>query len=89
MIDFLQSGNPSGVNPTKLFIGRLPKGTTESHLKRYFATYGHIVDVFVPNPHRGFGFVTFSSSIDASRVVRMHHTLQVCLETDMVSAPQF
>merc|ERR1719193_1090063 len=59
----------------KLFIARLPSGTTQHEFKDYFASYGMLTEVFLPNPPRGFGFVTYASQNDAMRVLRMNHTL--------------
>jgi len=61
--------------PMKLFIGRLTKWTTRQEVQEYFASYGMLTDVFVPNPTRGFGFVTFASQNDAMRVMRMSHMI--------------
>lgn len=63
--------------PTKLFIGRLPSDTTDGDLKDYFSNFGEIVDIFVPNPFRGFGFVTYSSQEEAIDVLNGTHKIKV------------
>jgi len=65
-----------GDTPTKLFIGRLPQDTTEEAVKTYFAEFGEIVDIFCPNPCRGFAFVTFADENDAKRVLQGDHSLK-------------
>jgi len=61
--------------PMKLFIARLPSGTTHQEVKEYFSSYGMLTDVFLPNPPRGFCFVTYASQDDAMRVLRMSHMM--------------
>lgn len=61
----------------KLFVGRLRSGTTKEQVQDYFQEFGELTDVFVPNPFRGFGFVTYESEKEGLRVSRMHHVLNV------------
>jgi len=63
-------------NPVKLFIGRLPHGVGQFEVKEYFSKFGPLSDIFVPNPFRGFGFVTYCFQEDGMRVLNMSHTLQ-------------
>jgi len=65
-----------GDTPTKLFVGRLPTGITVEEVNEYFSTYGDLVDCFLPNPFRGFSFITYSDEEDAKRVLRMSHSLK-------------
>lgn len=60
----------------KLFVGRLASGTTKEDVEEYFSEFGDMIDIFVPNPFRGFGFVTYSSQEDAMRVLRMSHSIK-------------
>jgi len=60
--------------PLKLFVGRLPDGTTKENLTEYFESYGDLTDVYIPNPFRGFGFVTFASSEVARHVLNITHS---------------
>lgn len=62
--------------PMKLFVGRLPEGTQQEHLNKYFSDFGELQDVYVPVPFRGFGFVTFASSAVARHVINGTHTIQ-------------
>lgn len=64
--------------PLKLFVGRLPDGTTKENLTEYFESYGDLTDVYIPNPFRGFGFVTFASSEVARHVLNITHSYKVC-----------
>jgi len=60
---------------TKLFIGRLPSGTTTEDLKELFEDYGPLKDVYIPQNFKGFGFVTFGSQ-QAAQIV-MNSTFQL------------
>jgi len=59
--------------PTKLFIGRLPDGTTADDLKECFSDYAPFTDVYVPKNFRNFGFITFSSGTVANEVLENTH----------------
>ena len=61
----------------KLFVGRLPDGTSKEAIIEYFTKYGELTDVYIPNPFRGFGFVTFASSEVAKKVLHMSHDFKV------------
>ncbi|CDW53203.1 RRM 1 and RRM 6 domain containing protein [Trichuris trichiura] len=45
----------------KVFVGRLTETITEQDLIEFFSSRGEVLDVFIPKPFRGFGFITFSS----------------------------
>jgi len=62
--------------PSKIFVGRLPESVAEGELRAHFTQYGDISDVYVPKPHRGFGFVTFQSYDVAQRVMQINHNLE-------------
>lgn len=54
---------------TKLFVGGLPYHTTDKSLREHFSVYGDIEEAVVitdrqTNKSRGYGFVSFSKSID-------------------------
>lgn len=66
--------------PMKLFIGRLPDGTTKSDLLNYFEDYGEISDCYIPSPFRGFGFITFVSSETGRHVLNRAHIYKVSKE---------
>lgn len=64
------------INP-KLFIGRLQEKTKKEDLADYFLKHAHridknttILDVYIPKPFRGFGFITFSSPLVAKELIR-------------------
>jgi len=64
-----------------IFVGGISDDTDETTLYEAFSTFGDIIDVQLPPPatqhhpnpndpkHRGFGFVTFSSSADAQDAI--------------------
>jgi len=62
--------------PMKLFVGRLPEQTQQDDLRKYFADFGELVDVYVPAPFRGFGFVTFASTAVARHVLNQIHMIK-------------
>ncbi|XP_074574266.1 uncharacterized protein LOC141830740 [Curcuma longa] len=62
------------MSSSKLFIGGLSYGTDDVSLKEAFANYGEVVDARViidrdSGRSRGFGFVTFTSSEEASAAI--------------------
>jgi len=61
--------------PMKLFVGRLPSGSTKDELFEYFSKFGDVTDTYVPSPFRGFGFVTFSSSDVGNSVLNSEHMM--------------
>jgi len=61
--------------PTKLFVGRLPGGTTTEQLREHFEEYGPLKDVYIPKNFRGFGFVTFGSHAAANSAMMATHQL--------------
>jgi len=61
--------------PMKLFVGRLPDGTTEEQLKEYFSPFGELSDVYIPTPFRNFAFVSYASKDDGLSVLREEHSL--------------
>lgn len=61
--------------PMKLFIGRIPDGTSAEDLKTYFSDFGEVKDAYIPTPPRGFGFVTYACSEDGRAVLRRSHTI--------------
>ena len=61
----------------KLFIGQIPTGVTEDRLREYFSQFGELVDVYMPAPFRGFGYVTFLTKEDGRSAIRKSHMLEV------------
>jgi len=69
-----------GLEQGKLFIGGISWETTEQGLKDHFKAFGDVVDAMVMKDRstgrsRGFGFVIFSDSAVAERVVQLKHTI--------------
>ncbi len=62
-------------SPRKIFIGRLPINCTVSDVRTYFEKYGALSDVYLPQPYRQFGFVTFQSSEAARNVLSRVHVI--------------
>ena len=62
-------------SPRKIFIGRLPSICTASDVRNYFEKFGTLSDVYLPQPYRQFGFVTFTSSDAARNVLSRVHML--------------
>mmetsp|Transcript_16477 Transcript_16477/g.39445 ORF Transcript_16477/g.39445 Transcript_16477/m.39445 type:complete len:661 (+) Transcript_16477:383-2365(+) len=64
--------------PLKLFVGQVPKNTTEEDLVFVFEPYGRILDLTVirdrrSGNHRGCAFVTYENGEDAMKVVGEMH----------------
>ena len=59
----------------KLFVGHLPPGADETHLRDYFSRYGVLKDVYVPKPNKGYGFIEYGSQEVADRVLQDTHIL--------------
>jgi len=60
-------------SPMKLFVGRIPGGTTTEDLHEYFSQFGEVKDTYLPPPFRGFGFITFESSEVGNQVLSEKH----------------
>ncbi|CAN0878044.1 Heterogeneous nuclear ribonucleoprotein 1, partial [Linum grandiflorum] len=75
-----KANNHSSSAPGKLFVGGLSWDTTEETFSNYFSKFGEITDaVIMLDRHsgrpRGFGFVTFSDSVVADRVLKQEHII--------------
>eukprot|EP00117_Sycon_ciliatum_P050018 scpid66649/ scgid0122/ Heterogeneous nuclear ribonucleoprotein D0; AU-rich element RNA-binding protein 1 len=58
----------------RLFLGGLPRGTTEEHLREHFAKFGEIHSIVlkidpVTNTPRGFGFLTYVEEESVKKVL--------------------
>lgn len=63
--------------PKKLFVGCLTNSITRDDLLSHFSTYGVVTDIYIPNPFRGFGFVTFADSGSTARALEVgQHVIQ-------------
>lgn len=72
-------GGASG-NPGKIFVGGLPRDTTDATFVRHFGQYGEIVDsVIMKDRHtsqpRGFGFITYSDPAVVDKVIEDNHVI--------------
>lgn len=60
--------------PARLFIGGLGSATTAAELRTYFSRFGELIDAMVvvnrSGHSRGFGFVSYKSSLDANQAIR-------------------
>ncbi|VFQ82508.1 unnamed protein product [Cuscuta campestris] len=64
----------------KLFIGGISWDTDEDRLKEYFGSYGEVVEAVIMRDRntgraRGFGFVVFTDSAVAERVIKEKHMI--------------
>lgn len=57
----------------KVFVGQVSENVDEHMLRNYFVKYGHISDLFLPRPHRGFAFVTFTDPSSTQKVIGRDH----------------
>ncbi|KAF5626328.1 RNA-binding domain protein [Fusarium sp. NRRL 25303] len=59
---------------SKLYVGNLAGSTTDESLRKAFGDYGQVLDSIVMRDRdsgnsRGFGFVTYSNSMEASSAI--------------------
>ncbi|KAL5669771.1 hypothetical protein ACJX0J_021992, partial [Zea mays] len=64
----------------KIFVGGLPRDTTDATFVRHFGQYGEIVDsVIMKDRHtsqpRGFGFITYSDPAVVDKVIEDNHVI--------------
>lgn len=64
--------------PRKVFIGQVSEDIDEDALRNYFIKFGEISDLFLPRPHRGFAFVTFTDPLSAQKVIGKDHKVRDC-----------
>ncbi|CAO2207113.1 unnamed protein product [Urochloa humidicola] len=67
-------------NPGKIFVGGLPRDTTDATFVRHFGQYGEIIDsVIMKDRHtsqpRGFGFITYSDPAVVDKVIEDDHVI--------------
>jgi len=61
--------------PINIFVGSVPKDTTQEEIGIVFQKYGPLKGIFVPPNRTGFAFVKFGSVINSFRAVLDHHSL--------------
>jgi len=64
--------------PRKVFIGQVSEDVDENALRDYFIKFGEISDLFLPRPHRGFAFVTYTDPSSAQKVIAKDHKIGNC-----------
>lgn len=62
-------------DPMKLFVGRIPEDISKEEVKEHFEEFGDVREVYLPQPRRGFGFVTFRHSVDGFAALKKSHKL--------------
>ena len=77
-----KSKPPEGPEGANLFVYHIPRHLTDHDLGALFSPYGHVVSakVFVDkrtNDSKGFGFVSYSSPMDAESAIRMMNGYQI------------
>jgi len=63
--------------PSSIFVGNLSYSSSEEDLRRHFSAYGEIKSIKIPTDRatgrqKGFGFVNFSSSADATKACELN-----------------
>uniref|UniRef100_A0A915HXT4 RRM domain-containing protein n=1 Tax=Romanomermis culicivorax TaxID=13658 RepID=A0A915HXT4_ROMCU len=62
----------------KIFVGRINESVTVEDLREHFVQFGDVIDVFIPKPFRGFGFVTFSEPEIAASLCGEDYIVKGC-----------
>lgn len=62
----------------KIFVGRINESVTVDDLREHFVQFGDVIDVFIPKPFRGFGFVTFSEPEIAASLCGEDYIVKGC-----------
>ena len=62
----------------KLFVGGIPRETSEESLKQHFSRYGAVLGALVAKERatgqpRGFGFVRFANALDVDKALTDSH----------------
>ena len=70
----MQHGHPE--IPSRVFVGRLPATIRKEDLTEHFEKYGTLRDVYIPQPFRGFAFITFLTGEEAEMVIREQHVIK-------------
>jgi hypothetical protein len=63
------SKESSSSSSRKIFVGRCTENITTDDLRSVFSKYGEVTDVYMPQPFRGFAFVTFSDHVVAQSLL--------------------
>jgi RNA recognition motif-containing protein len=73
----------------KLFVGMLPKASTEEYLKQLFTPYGEVEDIYImkhpDGQGKGCAFVKFAAASSATAAIAAMHqrmTLEGCVAND-------
>jgi len=81
-------------SPNKLFLSKLTEEMTESEITAYFSKYGKVARLVVArdqdtNHSRGFGFLTFESTIDIESIIlqKVHYVKNGYLEVSRHKEP--
>jgi len=60
---------------SKLFVGRIPSAMNESQIREHFSKFGVLKDVYIPQPHKGYGFIQYRTKEIADRVLEETHVV--------------
>jgi RNA recognition motif-containing protein len=79
--------NSVSLNEAKIFVGGLPKSLTEEELQSEFSKFGRVVDALIildreTNQSKGYGFVIFSSKLEARKVSALN---SICIKGKKVT----
>ena len=75
--NFQQGGGQQMSNriPNRIYVGGIPQTASQDELKDYFSNFGLVKDARIITDQignsRGFGFVTYNSEHDASKVLAL------------------
>jgi RNA recognition motif-containing protein len=72
-------GESSSSMDVRLYVGNLPKATTEDELQKLFAQAGNVASVELirergSNESKGFGFITMTDQAEAEKAISMFNS---------------
>ena len=72
--------SPYDIVPGKIFLGGIAANTSQDAIKKYFSSFGEVIDCVVMQDRatgksRGFGFITYRDSVVTDIVLAQVHVI--------------
>lgn len=75
-VPYKRDERPGAPMVTKLFIGKLPESITDAQLRKCFAAYGGLKDVYIPQrPFRGIAYVEYNEREEMEQALAATHVV--------------